>query len=81
MARWMSNGREIGGLLRGAAEKHARASIGLYSWEEFPIRRIRMRNEFRFPEATTVLMTLILIAVVRKNSIQRFSEHCNIVTF
>ncbi len=64
MARWMQNGREMGGLLRGAAEEHARAATGLYSWEEFPIRRIRMRKEFRFPKATPVLMTLILIAVL-----------------
>jgi|SRR5208283_3222295 len=64
MARWISNGREIGGLLRGAAQEHVRAATGLYSWEEFPIRRIRMRTEFRFPKATPVLMTVILVAVV-----------------
>lgn len=64
MARWMSNGREIGGLLRGAAQEHVRAATGLYSWEEFPARRIRMRAEYRFPKATPVLMTVILVAVV-----------------
>ncbi len=64
MARWMSNGREIGGLLRGAAREHMRATTGLYSWQEFSIRRMRMRNEFRFPKATPVLMTLILVAVL-----------------
>jgi hypothetical protein len=64
MARWTSNGREIGGLLRGAAGEHARSAMGLYSWEEFPIRRIRMRTEFRFPKATPVLMTVILVAVL-----------------
>ena len=64
MARWTSNGREFGGLLRGATEEHARAAMGLYSWEEFPIRRIRMRTEFRFPKATPVLMTVILVAVL-----------------
>jgi hypothetical protein len=63
LARWISNGREIGGLLRGAAREHGRAATGLYSWE-FPIRRIRMRTEFRFPKATPVLMTVILGAVV-----------------
>lgn len=64
MSRWMSNGREIGGLLRGAAQEHARAATGLYSWEEFPIRRIRMRKEFRFPKATPVLMMVILVAIL-----------------
>jgi hypothetical protein len=64
MARWISNGREIGGLLRGAAQEHVRAATGLYSWEEFPIRRMRMRTEFRFPKATPILMTVILVAVI-----------------
>lgn len=64
LARWIWNGREIGGLLRGAAQEQARAMTGLYSWEEFPMRRIRMRTEFRFPKATPVLMTVILAAVV-----------------
>jgi hypothetical protein len=64
MARWMRNGREIAGLLRGAAEEHARAATGLYSWEEIPVRRRGMRKEFRFPKATPVLMTLILVAVL-----------------
>jgi hypothetical protein len=64
LARWISNGREIGGLLRGAAQEHVRAATGLYSWEEFPIRRMRMRTEFRFPKATPVLMMVILVAVL-----------------
>src|SRR5580693_1147993 len=64
LARWILNGREMGGLLRGAAQEHVRAATGLYSWEEFPIRRIRMRTEFRFPKATPVLMTVILVAVL-----------------
>jgi hypothetical protein len=64
LARWISNGREIAGLLRGAAQEQVRAATGLYSWEEFPIRRIRMRTEFRFPKATPVLMTVILVAVL-----------------
>lgn len=64
LARWISNGREIEGLLRGAVREHVRAGTGLYSWEGFPIRRNRMRTEFRFPKATPVLMTVILGAVV-----------------
>ena len=64
LARWISNGREIGGLLRGAVREHVRAATGLYSWEGFPIRRIRMRTEFRFPKATPVLMMVILVAVL-----------------
>jgi len=64
MARWLSNVRETAGLLRGAAEEHARVATGLYSWGEFLMGRIRMRKEFRFPKATPVLMTLILVAVL-----------------
>ena len=64
VARWMSNGREMGGLLRGAAQEQIRAMTGFYSWGEFPIRRIHMRTEFRFPKATPVLMTVILVAVL-----------------
>lgn len=62
MARWASYAREVGGLLVGAAREHVRAMA--YPGEEFPIRRIRMRSEFRFPKATPVLMTVILGAVV-----------------
>ena len=64
LARWISNSREIGGLLRGAVREQVRAATGLYSWEGFPIRRIRMRTEFRFPKATPVLMMVILVAVL-----------------
>ena len=56
--------REIMGLLGGAVREHARTLTGFYMSEEAPIRRIRMRTEFRFPKATPVLMTLILVAVV-----------------
>ena len=64
MARWVSYTREVGGLLGGAAREHVRAMTGSYPGAEFPIRRIRMRSEFRFPKATPVLMTVILGAVV-----------------
>jgi len=64
LARWALYAREVGGLLRGATQEHVRAATGSYSWGEFPVRRIHMRSEFRFPKATPVLMTLILAAVV-----------------
>ncbi len=64
VSRWVLYAREAGGLLSGAAREHVRAVTGPYLWGEFPIRRIHMRTEFRFPKATPVLMTLILAAVV-----------------
>jgi len=56
--------REIGGLLCGAVQEHVRVLAGLHPWAEFPIRRFRMRSEFRFPRATGWLMVVILGAVV-----------------
>jgi hypothetical protein len=56
--------REAVGILRGALQEHWRAlggeSVGLW----FPTRRFTMRNEFRFPKTTAVLMTIILGGVV-----------------
>jgi len=47
--------REATGLVRGAVEEHLR---------EIPTGRFEMRNGFRFPKATAILMTLILGGVV-----------------
>jgi hypothetical protein len=47
--------REGGGLLRGALSEN---------WREFAKRRFDMRDEFRFPKSTWILMTIILAGVV-----------------
>ena len=56
--------REAGGLLIGALEEHVRQMAGFYGGSIVPNRRFRMRSEFRFPNATPVLMTVILVAVL-----------------
>jgi hypothetical protein len=56
--------REFTGLLAGALHEHWRA-LGLSpSWLPFPTRRFTMHTEFRFPKATAILMTVILVGVV-----------------
>jgi len=56
--------RETAGVVGGAVQEHWRVlagdSIGLW----FPTRRFTMRNEFRFPKTTAVLMMIILAGVV-----------------
>ena len=47
--------RESGGLVIGALAEH---------WRQFLKRRLSVRNEFRFPKMTWVLMTIILAGVV-----------------
>jgi hypothetical protein len=47
--------REGIGLLYGAFEEH---------WREGLTRRFSVRNEFRFPQATWILMTIILGGVI-----------------
>jgi hypothetical protein len=56
--------REIGGLVRGAIEEHARSMAGSRSWVLLPTRRFTMHSEFRFPKPTALLMTVILAAIV-----------------
>ena len=56
--------RESFGLLYGALLEHYRAATGSHPETLFPPRRSTMRSEFRFPKATPVLMTLILLAVL-----------------
>ena len=56
--------REISGLVAGALQEHLRAPRGPDLWLVFPTRRLAMRNEFRFPKTTAVLMTIILAGVV-----------------
>jgi len=56
--------RESLGLLNGALLEHYRAGTGFHPETLFPPRRVHMRSEFRFPKATPVLMTLILLAIL-----------------
>jgi hypothetical protein len=56
--------RETGGLLSGALTEHSRQITGFYGNSVLSRRRFRMRPEFRFPKATPVLMTIILVAVL-----------------
>jgi hypothetical protein len=56
--------REIAGLLNGAMGEHLRAFIGTDPGFSFGQRRLTMRNGFRFPKSTAVLMTIILLGVI-----------------
>jgi hypothetical protein len=56
--------RESVGLFYGALLEHYRAVTGSHPAALFPPRRVAMRSEFRFPKATPVLMTLILLAIL-----------------
>jgi hypothetical protein len=56
--------REIAGLLNGAMGEQMRAFIGTDAGFSFGTRRFTMRNGFRFPKSTAVLMTIILLGVV-----------------
>ncbi len=55
---------EVAGLVRGAAAEHLRTLIGAEIGISLTTRRFTMRNGFRFPKATAVLMALILAGVV-----------------
>ena len=52
--------REAVGILRGALQEHWRTLGGDSVELWFPTRRFTMRNQFRFPKTTAVLMTIIL---------------------
>jgi len=56
--------REIAGLLNGAIGEQMRAFIGSDPGFSFGTRRFTMRNGFRFPKSTAVLMTIILLGVI-----------------
>jgi hypothetical protein len=56
--------REILGLISGACGEHMRRLLGPDSGLPLPTRSFVMRNGFRFPKTTAVLMTLILCGVV-----------------
>ncbi len=56
--------REIAGVASGAIREHLRGFAGLDFDELFSTRRFDMRNGFRFPKATAILMTIIFLGVV-----------------
>ncbi len=56
--------REFAGLVRGAAREHLRGFGVLHISGLLSTRRFNMRNGFRFPKATAVLMTIILLGVI-----------------
>jgi len=55
--------REAAGLLRGAVQEHVR-SLSAHLMLSFPTRSFSMRNGFRFPKSTPILMTIILAGCV-----------------
>lgn len=55
--------REFGGLLSGALREHLR-DLPIFDGVLLSTRRFNMRNGFRFPKSTAVLMTLILLGVI-----------------
>jgi hypothetical protein len=56
--------RETAGVVAGALRERWRVRGDDSVWLWFPTRRFTMRNEFRFPKTTAVLMTIILAGVV-----------------
>ncbi|MGA2099768.1 MAG: hypothetical protein ABSG34_01635 [Candidatus Sulfotelmatobacter sp.] len=56
--------REITGLIHGALREHLRAVFGAHAGVSISTRRFTMRNEFRFPKSTAVLMMIILAGIV-----------------
>jgi hypothetical protein len=65
MARGLFWSREIAGIVGGALHEHWRALGGDSVELWFPTtRRFAMHTEFRFPNTTAVLMTIILAGVV-----------------
>ncbi|MGP0020149.1 MAG: hypothetical protein ACLPHP_16375 [Candidatus Sulfotelmatobacter sp.] len=64
LARGVFYVRETAGVVGGALREHWRALGGDAVWLWFPTRRFTMRNQFRFPKATAVLMAIILGGVV-----------------
>ena len=56
--------REIAGLIAGAAKERLRILFGDDLGLSLPTRRFTVRNGFRFPKTTAVLMTIILAGVM-----------------
>jgi hypothetical protein len=81
LARGIVCMREVAGLLIGASREHMRAFTAGHVWLPFSVRRFAMRNEFRFPKLTPVLMMIILAGVVlaidKGEAIQASLPHVN----
>ena len=56
--------RELSGLLSGAAREHLRGLAVFDVGGLLSTRRFDMRNEFRFPKSTAILMTIILLGIL-----------------
>ena len=56
--------REFAGLVSGAAREHLRGFRMFHMGGLLSTRRFNMRNGFRFPKATAVLMTIILMGLI-----------------
>ena len=63
MAQIVSAVCEIAGLLCGALEEHISNITGSVRVQKSFSRRVTMRSDFRFPNATVTLMALVLLAV------------------
>ena len=73
--------REIAGLLKGAVREHLRVVLGAHAGLSLYTRRFTMRDGFRFPKTTAVLMTIILaglmLAIKRGEDIANSLSHVN----
>ncbi len=56
--------REFAGLVSGAAREHLRGFGVFHVSGLLSTRRFNMRNGFRFPKATAILMTIILMGLI-----------------
>jgi hypothetical protein len=56
--------RELLGMVGGACSEHVRCLLGPDSGFPLPTRSLMIRNGFRFPKTTAVLMSLIFCGVV-----------------
>jgi hypothetical protein len=73
--------REMAGLLKGAVREHFRVVLGARAGLSLYTRRFTMRDGFRFPKTTAVLMTIILaglmLAIKRGEDIANSLPHVN----
>ncbi|HVI76562.1 MAG TPA: hypothetical protein VM715_00050 [Candidatus Acidoferrum sp.] len=56
--------REFSGLLVGALREHVHNLAAFNLANLLSLRRFNMRNGFRFPKSTAILMTIILLGVI-----------------
>ena len=73
--------REIAGLMSGALREHLRTLLDAHVGLSLSNGRFAMRNGFRFPKATAVLMMIILagiaVAIEKARVIQAVYSHGN----